>query len=525
MTNASGPPAQDLRREVNQALTELRELTRTQSLTPSTAARLATCAASTLLTYHARGGGVLDEAITLLVKMAMLDDPALAEQGVHGIFPQLVERLGDAFEPAAVRLYNQLFVQVIQACRQVPTGAALDAQLRSFGLVTGAHLLERAARIRAQKRFDHTLAGTVEKAFVLSRVTLGADVAVTSVALAALRQACPEADLILLASPKIQPLFAGDARLRLCAVEYPRGGGLLARLSGWSAVVEAIRRHIQGLEASAYVIVDPDSRLTQLGLLPVVHDERSYYFFDSRSYSAPGLQKISALAAHWLRQVFGLAAPIYPSIALARADVIFARQVMERLRCRQGHVLVSVNLGVGSNPAKRLPDPFESLLVERLLREGATVLLDKGGEEEEAARIGALSTLMAAKGFQTIALDEAKTDVPEASPASRPQLITWQGSIGRFAALMAESDVYVGYDSAGQHIAAALGVPTIDIFAGFSSLRMPERWSPHGTGSVVVHVVEDQARADPSRQETLIEAVVSSVRQGGNRVRQPRAGR
>ena len=68
-------------------------------------------------------------------------------------------------------------------------------------------------------------------------------------------------------------------------------------------------------------------------------------------------------------------------------------------------------------------------------------------------------------------------------------LLTWQGGIGRFAALIAESTAYIGYDSAGQHIAAALGVPTIDIFTGFTSPRMPERWSPHGPGSVHVLVL------------------------------------
>jgi len=162
--------------------------------------------------------------------------------------------------------------------------------------------------------------------------------------------------------------------------------------------------------------------------------------------------------------------------------------------------------------------------LERLLREGAIVLLDKGGEEEETTRIGTLSLLMATKGFQTAAFDDEKAGFPEASPASEAQLITWQGSIGTFGALVAESDMYIGYDSAGQHLAAALGVPTIDIFAGFSSPRMPERWSPHGPASVFVHVVEDHARADLSRQEALVSAVVSAVRQVGNRARKPFAG-
>jgi ADP-heptose:LPS heptosyltransferase len=521
MSNVFSSPAQNIRQEISHALTEFRQLTRTGGLTPSIASHLSAFATSAVLRDDAIAQGYLGEAITLLVEMATLDDPTLSQHGVHGIFPGLVEHLADAFEPAAAQLYNQLFVQVIQACRQMQGGAVLDAQLRSFGLITHDHLLERAARVRAKKIFDHTFAGTVKKAIVLSRVTLGADVAVTSVALVALRLACPKAELILLASPKTQPLFAGNTNIHLCPVVYPRGGGLLARLGGWSAIVEAIRQHVRDLDVTEYVIVDPDSRLTQLGLLPLGLDDRPYYFFDSRSYCIPGQHKIGELTAHWLQQVFGLNTPLYPFVALAPADVLFAQGLVQQLRLRQGKVLVSVNLGVGANPTKRLPDPFESSLLESLLRAGASVLLDKGGEEQEAARVEALSMLMAAKGFQTAALDEATTRLPQAFPSSQAQLITWQGSIGTFGALVAESDVYIGYDSAGQHLAAALGVPAIDIFAGFSSPLMPERWSPYGPAPVFVHVVDEHGRADLSQQQALVRVVVSEVRQVGQRGREP----
>ena len=82
-----------------------------------------------------------------------------------------------------------------------------------------------------------------------------------------------------------------------------------------------------------------------------------------------------------------------------------------------------------------------------------------------------------------------------------------------FAALIGASDAYIGYDSAGQHIAAALGVPTIDIFAGFSSPRMPERWSPHGPGPVHLLVVDAAETLLPRRLEALVDEVLSHVPQ------------
>jgi len=43
----------------------------------------------------------------------------------------------------------------------------------------------------------------------------------------------------------------------------------------------------------------------------------------------------------------------------------------------------------------------------------------------------------------------------------------WDGSFAGFASIIAASRLYVGYDSAGQHIAAAAGVPLVSVFAGF----------------------------------------------------------
>ena len=64
----------------------------------------------------------------------------------------------------------------------------------------------------------------------------------------------------------------------------------------------------------------------------------------------------------------------------------------------------------------------------------------------------------------------------------------WDGSFAGFAAIIAGSSLYVGYDSAGQHVAAACGVPLISIFAGFPAPRMFERWRPVGPGCKVIRV-------------------------------------
>jgi ADP-heptose:LPS heptosyltransferase len=496
------------------ALVEFRRLKRGRSLTPDVATGLAAEAAAAFLKLHTASGYYLRDAVTLLCELASLDEPVLARLGVHGLFPLLVEPLGDAFTPAACAVYNRLFAQVIQYCRRQPAGVAIDRYLRYFGLVTEADLLERAAHIRSRVHFDRERAYLIKKAFVLSRVTLGADIAVTSMVLAALKGVCPQADIRLVANAKTLQLFAGDPRVQLCAVEYPRGGGLIERLTGWQCAVEVLRQETAELDPTEYVIVDPDSRLTQLGILPLVADERPYLFFESRSYCAAGLQKLSALTAHWLQQVFGTAASAYPYCAPSQPDVAAAQRVISALKKPAAGPIVSVSLGIGTNPAKRLPDPFESRLLARLLSEGATVILDKGGDSEEMARIDALVAVVGGQGFRVLALDERRDMGSSPVEVAGTSLLTWQGGIGRFAALIAESTAYIGYDSAGQHIAAALGVPTIDIFTGFTSPRMPERWSPHGLGPVHVLVLDGAETYHPARLNTIVDEVLAHVPRG-----------
>jgi ADP-heptose:LPS heptosyltransferase len=493
------------------ALAEWHRLQEGHGLTSDVAARLATEATSALLREPQVSDSMLRAAVTLLCELANLDDPALSQIGIHGIFPSLVEPLGDAFTPHACEIYNQLFAQVIQFCRGQPAGAAIDAQLRRFGLVTESDLLARAARLRRLSAFSLGRAQRIQKAFVLSRVTLGADIAVTSVVLAALKEVFPATALKLVANSKTHQLFAGDQRIQLCAIEYPRGGGLIERLASWQHTVEAIEQETLGLDPTEYVIVDPDSRLTQLGLLPLVADENPYLFFESRSYRAAGIQKLSALTGHWLQQVFGMAEPVYPYCTPSPSDVSAAKRLTDRLKRHAPGPVVSLNLGVGTNPAKRLPDPFEVRLLTRLLSAGATTILDKGGDAEEIARIETLVATLKGQGFRALELDEHCDTMSLPVTLGETRLLTWQGGIGQFAALIAESTAYIGYDSAGQHIAAALGVPAIDIFTGFSSPRVPERWSPHGRRSVYVLVLDAAETYSTARLDAIVDTVLAHV--------------
>ena len=72
--------------------------------------------------------------------------------------------------------------------------------------------------------------------------------------------------------------------------------------------------------------------------------------------------------------------------------------------------------------------------------------------------------------------------------------------IGQIAALIANSDEFIGYDSACQHIAAALNIPCLTIFAGSNNMRFIRRWSAYGKKSS--HIVHIDTLTNPAAIDT-----------------------
>jgi ADP-heptose:LPS heptosyltransferase len=363
----------------------------------------------------------------------------------------------------------------------------LDAALSQYGLQSERDLLARKERLRKQASWTNPSEhGRVRKALVLSRVTLGADVAITSVVLQKAQRLFPAAELVLIAPEKLRELFGANPKLRIHPVSYPAGGTLLQRLGSWLHLTAALHQEVSGLRAPEAVLIDPDSRFLQLGMLPALRDESHYFFFESRRYGEGSDSTISRLTLQWLNETFGDRHPLLPQLWLNSEDLQFGREVVGALRSAQSRPVIAMSFGVGGNPARCWPQEFEQLVLLRLLQEGCTVLLDKGSGEQELARAEELITLAQKAGFAAIAMDAEIGSALLAGGAADCRLATWQGGIGRWAGLIAASDEFVGYDSAGQHIAAALGVPTIDVFAPPAEPVFRHRWTPTGKGMVRV---------------------------------------
>jgi len=338
------------------------------------------------------------------------------------LFRVVAEGLADRFEPALCDTYAVLFAEAMAPGES-------------------AALVERYRRVRVPR----AIAGEPRTVFVLSRVTLGADVAVTSVILDAAKRRFPKAAIYLAGPRKNWELFAADPCILHLPVSYRRGT-LRERLAAVPELREAMAQPDS-------IVIDPDSRLTQLGLLPVCPEER-YYFFESRAYGGDGDDPLPVLTQRWAEQTFGIP-DARPFVAVGQASGLSTRDI-------------AINLGVGENPAKRIADPFEEEVLKLLAQTGLPVTIDRGAGGEEAER------------------------VERAIARSGATVERWSGSFAGFASIIAGSRLYVGYDSAGQHVAAACGVPLISVFAGFSCGRMFARWRPAGQ---VIRVEEP----DPGR--------------------------
>jgi ADP-heptose:LPS heptosyltransferase len=334
---------------------------------------------------------------------------SLGEEQPAEFFRVIVESLNDSFEPAQVAAYEQILGAWIptapQICPQIP-----------------AH---------------------VDTVYVLSRVTLGADIKIVGTILDAMKRRFREAAIVLVANRKSIQLYGADSRIWHVEAEYPRSGPVSHRIE----FARHLRDRLEGTNSGISIVVDPDSRMTQLGLIPVCEPER-YFHFPSRV--ANFADNLTALTQHWLEEVFGQSGEAYiaPEPVALEGDAPRA----------------AISFGVGENDSKRVGDDFETQAIRTLAEKFHTVWIDRGVGGEEARRVSAAA---------------------EAS-GRMDRVRFWEGSFAGFASLIAQCDLYVGYDSAGQHAAAASGVPLISIFAGAPSKRFRERWSPAGPGWIEV---------------------------------------
>ena len=115
-------------------------------------------------------------------------------------------------------------------------------------------------------------------------------------------------------------------------------------------VPEIVQMELAPFLGNQIILVDPDSRLSQLGVLPLISTDR-YFFFDSRSDASLNRQmSMAELTNSWLDQVTDTHDFRYPMVWLEPDNTQKAAALCNTLKHNGARRLVAVNFGVGGNP-------------------------------------------------------------------------------------------------------------------------------------------------------------------------------
>jgi ADP-heptose:LPS heptosyltransferase len=435
-----------------------------------------------------------DGYIELLCEMTTFsEDTDLNGIAARALFSIIIERLCDDFEDLQTETYNRVMAHIITYCRKLRPAKKLDRFLQEFQIYTRDDLLVRINEIRLDSKILSPKR-KVKKILLLSRVTIGADVAITSIIIQRLTKLFPSAEMVLIGDSKLNDIYGGNSRIRLSHMAYDRKGGLLDRLSSWQTVLNIIDQELSSCPLENTILVDPDSRLSQLGVLPII-DPEHYFFFDSRSEVSLACNlSMVQLTNSWLNKITDETDFHHPMVWLLPSNLQKATRLCDGLRNNGTRRIIALNLGVGGNPRKKVGQRMELDLLLSLLQEPNTViLLDKGFGDDELQSSDALLAGVNARGF---AIHHAVFEQGLGNPNLNWGVIGVETRIGEIAALIANCDEYIGYDSACQHIAAALKIPCLTIFAGSNNMRFIRRWSAFGPNTCkIVHI---DTLSDPS---------------------------
>ena len=466
-------------------------LQKTGQLTPEQSAHLADAAAGLFMQRWLEEKEIDYGAIAIIGSLISDDDEKISESATKPLFEKAIEPLMDSFLPENRRAYDLLFIRLVDILRHFPSGKKLDGALDGMGCPTEEAMRKRAEKAREARPLTLDKK-KIRKVFVLSRVTIGADIAVTSVVLKYLQSEMPDAEILFLA-PKADAaqLFSFEGVV-IEDLPYPRRGAFAGRLQSWISCVELLEKHTKGLSGSEFLIADPDSRITQLGLLPMTGSLENYLFFNP-SLSSDELEggkavSLAAAANAWLNKIFGKEKSIHPSVNVRKEDAAFARKVFDVFSL-DGNQAVAIKLGVGGNDTKRVGDEFELDLAREILTAGKTIIIDAPQKEKESVRADSIAAALEKEGIRAARVMDVAGQLSSAPAQKGAQVLLFnraRADLGRFAATMALCRQFISYNSMGQHLAGALGLDGVAVFAGCPSPRFTERWTPTGKGNMRV---------------------------------------
>jgi len=347
-----------------------------------------------------------------------------------------------------------------QCTRTHAFGGEVDRVLKRFGLPDGQAVNERYERVRAADRF--AAPAEVKRIAVLSRVTLGADIAVTSVLLQRLHTRYPQATITLVGDRRCAELLGDAPGVRPFVQAYPRHGGLAPRLASWMNISALMR------ELDPHMVVSPDSRLDQLGSLPIC-DEARYALVETTF--AGGFSSMAERVNQRCDELFGRGDDASPRVWLAHPESL-------------PRPAIAVKLQTGGQRNKSPGPDFEFSLLKGLLERYELLLVDVGvGSEVRSA-----TAMLEALGTEVVL---GSDNNPWSRVPDGAGVLAWSGSIGGWARWTAACNRAISFDSVHGHLSRALGLETTVVFGGHPHPGFVTAWTPPGARLVSFEPSDD----------------------------------
>ncbi len=472
------------------------------TLKPATEPGLPIHLAAIFMATVAKGQAAPLDLISLLSQMALGPDPILAQEATSSLYAKIILPLCDDFSTRGVEISNRILITMIQTFCRHPEGKETRQLLQDLQLTDQESFLNRHRQLIKPRPLPPTCRQAVKKVFILSRISLGADIAITSVIIARVKKALPQAQLFVVGPEHLGHLFYSDD-LHHLDFSYQRDGSLLDKMKAWPRLYQLIGKETSGLTPEEILLFDPDTRLTQLGLLPLAALSSSHYLCTRLDMEAE--LSLPAITNNWLDHILPDTPSCPPHFRINPKHLERCRLFCQHLGPNTFKIVI--NLGVGNDDNKRLGDDFEKELIATLLMTKNTmIILDSGRGATEETRAKSLMAKMAKRGYNTAELSEGQ--LTDAKISFQHGLLRFTGKIDAMAGLIDSSDLFIGYDSCGQHVATATETPAIICFTGAANKRFLQRWQPNNHhGKTTTHIINNKPLSHQKRLELIADII------------------
>ncbi len=439
-----------------------------------------------------------------ILKLSFSDNADTARSASAALFSKIIEPLNDSFTCSNRKSYEIIFAHLLRYIRHLDQGKKIDQALTSTGLIREQDMFRRVEKVKKLSRSPFSVNSYPGRIYILSRVTLGADALLTSQVIDATSRIFREAEVILAGNTeKLKELFQGRKELKFQNIFYPRRGNLTDRLNVWADFFDLLNK-----QNDDYLVIDPDSRISQLGMLPMHQKPENHLLFQGcEDNDSSGPVPLCEKMKNWLQTLFPEKSlhDLSPHLSPGASGIDAAETIIKSLKTDERKIIV-MNFGVGGNIKKRIGPGFESSLVQTLSGRGFRIIFDLGAAEEMEEFRALLKSIN-----PELPIIEG-LDVSFAKKGCDSNIYAFQGNTGELAAMIKASDAYIGYDSMGQHLAAALRKPLIVVFTGYQSDIFRIKWTPCSPAPVHILAVPDKTEWTDDR---LVEEVIRRLEKPG----------